>query len=53
MWQASYPSDRRVRLLKLTSEGEAAASGVYKNMTRGIIALVFRSKITGGRAHNE
>jgi 8-oxo-dGTP diphosphatase len=29
-------------------------TGVYKNMTRGIIALVFRSKITGGNlATNE
>jgi 8-oxo-dGTP diphosphatase len=25
-----------------------ALTGVYKNMTRGIIALVFRAKITGG-----
>jgi 8-oxo-dGTP diphosphatase len=25
-----------------------ALTGVYKNMTRGIIALVFRCKITGG-----
>jgi 8-oxo-dGTP diphosphatase len=25
-----------------------ALSGIYKNMTRGIIALVFRCKITGG-----
>ena len=26
-----------------------ALTGVYKNMARGIIALVFRCKITGGR----
>ncbi|HYZ52210.1 MAG TPA: NUDIX domain-containing protein [Streptosporangiaceae bacterium] len=26
-----------------------ALTGVYKNMTRGIIALVFRCKITGGQ----
>jgi len=25
-----------------------ALTGVYKNMTRGVIALVFRAKITGG-----
>jgi 8-oxo-dGTP diphosphatase len=25
-----------------------ALTGVYKNMTRGIVALVFRAKITGG-----
>ena len=25
-----------------------ALTGVYKNMTRGIVALVFRCKITGG-----
>jgi 8-oxo-dGTP diphosphatase len=24
-------------------------SGIYKNMNRGIIALVFRSKVTGGQ----
>ena len=32
-----------------------ALTGVYKNMTRGIIALVFRCKITGGelRASDE
>ena len=31
-----------------------ALTGVYKNMTRGIIALVFRAKITGGQlAANE
>jgi 8-oxo-dGTP diphosphatase len=23
-------------------------TGVYKNMTRGIVALIFRAKITGG-----
>ena len=26
-----------------------ALTGVYKNMTRGIVALVFRCKITGGQ----
>ena len=26
-----------------------ALTGIYKNMTRGIIALVFRCKITGGQ----
>jgi 8-oxo-dGTP diphosphatase len=26
-----------------------ALTGVYKNMTRGIVALVFRCKITGGK----
>jgi 8-oxo-dGTP diphosphatase len=26
----------------------AALTGVYKNMTRGIVALVFRCKVTGG-----
>jgi 8-oxo-dGTP diphosphatase len=28
-----------------------ALTGVYKNMSRGIIALVFRCKITGGELH--
>jgi ADP-ribose pyrophosphatase YjhB (NUDIX family)/phosphoglycolate phosphatase-like HAD superfamily hydrolase len=28
-----------------------ALTGVYKNMTRGIVALVFRCKITGGDLH--
>ena len=30
-----------------------ALTGVYKNMTRGIIALVSRAKITGGPAGHE
>ena len=28
-----------------------ALTGVYKNMNRGIIALVFRCKVTGGQLH--